>query len=260
MGNDRVNNLLNTTLAGKITKQIAAQQKDKKDVIKADEWNKFIGQIKTGNTINKHISLENAMNSITKYAVVEAKKQNRTADDVAKEWYNLLGMELSKQAEKPQDPKGKDLPEIDPECEKGFYREDGTLEYKNEYADNKETLLMTTHYRTDGKTVEYIEEYSPETGNVVKSTDYTLDEQIDFINESNEDGQWTKQIGYRKDGTVEYVNEYNPEQNAQKVSTTHYLPDGETVESVDEYSPETGKVIKTTNYAPDGEVLSEENL
>ena len=245
MGTDKVdNNFLNATLAGKITKKLSAKQNNQTDVIKADIWNEFIQQIGTGNKIKNQISLHNAVNSITKYAVVEAHKQNRNADEVAKEWFNLMGLELS--AQKSDELTADVMPdilvsaendnqpavEVDQDCEHATYREDGTLESVDEFSDNN-TLLKTKHYRDDGKTIEYEEEFSPTTGKVVRSTDYTPEGKILFVNESDDNGVWLRQTNYREDGTVDYINEYDPAHHGEVVFTTHYKADGETVDYID---------------------------
>lgn len=245
MGTNKVeNNFLNATIAGKITKKLSEKRKNQTDAIKADVWNEFVQQIGTGNKIKNQISLQNAVNSITKYAVVEAHKQNKKADEVAKEWFNLMGLELSaKKADEVQtavmsevlqsnETGNKPAVEIDQDCEHATYREDGTLESVDEYSDNN-TLLKTTHYLTDGKTIEYEEEFSPTTGKVVKSTDYTPEGKVKFVNENDDDGIWIRQTNYRENGTVDYINEYDPAKQGEIVFTTHYKADGKTVDYID---------------------------
>ena len=232
MGNDRVENLLNSTLAGKITKNLSAKQQNQTDVIKADIWNEFIEKIKTGKTVKTGISLENAMNSITKYAVIEAQKQNKSANDVAKEWFNLMGLELgdtkpeevsaeTEQAAQPEP--ARTQPEIDADCERAVCDENGIWTV-NEY-DTSDRLIKSTHYEPDGTHIDYTEDFIPETGNVEKLTQYSGD-RVDFVNTNDQDGNWIKQESYRPDGTLKAYKEYD---NGKVVYKLNFAEDGVTV-------------------------------
>lgn len=289
MGNDRVDNLLNTTLAGKITRNLAAEQKNQTNTIKANIWNKFVEMIGTGKSIKSEISLENAMNSITKYAVVEAGKQNKTVNELATEWLNIMGLELS--SKKPANDvvaaeledlvsEGKAEPvaetssvEIDPDCEESFYDEDYNRFVVNRYDDmTSKNLLKQTYYLPDRKTKEFDEEYSPE-GVKVRLTEYYPDGKIEFVNEHNDKGQWVKQTNYRADGTLESVNEYNPETGKYQsrklysgndkqgkrdypaeimIKEQVYRDDG-TLEREDRFSNISGKRYERRYYSVDGE-------
>ena len=236
MGNDRVDMLLNSTLAGKLTKTLAAKQDNQEKSIKANIWNDFVAKIKIGNCIKNEISLENAMNSITKYAVVEAHKQNRSANDIAREWFDLMGLEIST-------PKKEDVsidetesaqlttnqPEIDPECEEAILGEDGQWCVKR-YESGK--LFSNTYYNTDCKTIDYLEEFSQETGKIEKMTQYN-DNMVEFVNIHDEDGKWIKQEAYRPDGTLKTYKEYDPEQTGKLVYQLNYAEDGKTITSIE---------------------------
>ena len=275
MGNERVD-FLNTTLAGKITKKLYAEQKTQTNVIKANVWNDFIGKIKTGNTIQNEISLENAVKSITKYAVLEANRQKRSADEVAKDWFNLMGLELSnktvqkvlekveEQVQKKEDaPKEavkeeqnlqsaseKKVPNIKIDeacnCEEAYYDEDGKP-CVNRY-DNLQsrTLLKTTHYFDDVNR-DYDEEFVPGTDKVLKTTDY-IENKPAFTNIHNDKQQWTKQINYRENGTVESVNIYNPEKTGEIKTKEYYKEDGKTLDYDQEFFPGTKVVFDETDY------------
>lgn len=88
-----VNKLLNTTLAGQIAKQLDAKDGNKDEQISASIWNKFVNEIGTGKTISENgsISIVNAMNSITTYAVRLAKQAGKNVDELAKEWLENAG-------------------------------------------------------------------------------------------------------------------------------------------------------------------------
>lgn len=275
MGNERVD-FLNTTLAGKITKKLYAEQKTQTNVIKANVWNDFIDKIKTGNTIQNEISLENAVKSITKYAVLEANRQKRSANDVAKEWFNLMGLELSnstvqevleqveqvqekddtpketvQEEQKPQSVSEKKVPNIKIDeacnCEEAYYDEDDKP-CVNRY-DNLQsrTLLKTTHYHDDCENRDYDEEFIPGTDKVLKTTDY-IENKPTFTNVHNDKLQWTEQINYREDGTVESVNKYNPEKTGEIKTTEYYKEDGKTLDYDQEFFPGTKVVFDQTDY------------
>ena len=82
-----VNPLLNKTSAGQIAQKLDAADGTKDGKINASIWNEF-AQEHGGKTINESIDVESAMNSITTYAIREAKKADKNINDLAQEWFN----------------------------------------------------------------------------------------------------------------------------------------------------------------------------
>lgn len=102
-----INKLLNTTLAGQIAKKLDAKDDNSDGKISGSVWNQFVGEIGTGKTISENgfISIENAMNSITIYAVRLSKQEGKSVNELAKEW-------LNKYNDTQQTPKTEDTLEI----------------------------------------------------------------------------------------------------------------------------------------------------
>ncbi len=78
------------TLAGQIVQQL--NKKDSKDdeKIEASIWNKFVGELGAGKTIQKSISLDDAVNSVTTYLVRLARQSKVSVDELAAKWLNKL--------------------------------------------------------------------------------------------------------------------------------------------------------------------------
>jgi len=82
-----VQKLLNSTLAGKMARQLDA--KDGTDnKISASIWNDFVARIGTGKTINDSISVVQAMNSITTYCCKLGAADGKSGTQKAQEWCN----------------------------------------------------------------------------------------------------------------------------------------------------------------------------
>ena len=82
-----INPLLNSTLAGQIAQKLDGADGTKDGKIEKSIWDAF-AQEHGGKTINESIDVESAMNSITTYAIREAKKADKSIDDLAQEWLN----------------------------------------------------------------------------------------------------------------------------------------------------------------------------
>ena len=83
-----IQKLLNSTLAGFIAQKLDA--KDGKDgKISASVWNEFAAQY-GGKSIKESISVADAMNSITTYAIRESKKAGKSTNELATEWLDTL--------------------------------------------------------------------------------------------------------------------------------------------------------------------------
>lgn len=88
-----IQKLLNTTAAGQMAKKLDANDGAEDGFIKGSIWNEFVKEIGTGKEISENgsISIENAMKSITTYAVREGAKSDKSANDLAADWMNKLG-------------------------------------------------------------------------------------------------------------------------------------------------------------------------
>lgn len=58
--------------------------------IEASIWNKFVGELGAGKTIQESISLDDAVNSVTTYLVRLARQSNERVDELATKWLNKL--------------------------------------------------------------------------------------------------------------------------------------------------------------------------
>ena len=84
-----VNPLLNSTLAGQIAQKLDAKDGNKDGKISASIWNEFVAG-KGGKEINEFIDVEQAMKSITTYAVRSGTNE-KSADSLAGEWLETAG-------------------------------------------------------------------------------------------------------------------------------------------------------------------------
>lgn len=57
------------TLAGQIVQQLNKNDNEDDKKIEASIWNKFVGELGAGKTIQESISLDDAVNSVTTYLV-----------------------------------------------------------------------------------------------------------------------------------------------------------------------------------------------
>ena len=118
--------------------------------------------------------------------------------------------------------------------------------------------LVRTFNSFDGKKISTIDEYNPETGGIIKSTEYQSDgKRIWYTDEFDpENGKRIKFTKYQSDGKrIWHTDEFNPETEG-KIKSTWYQGDGKTIWYIDEYNPETGKIIKTTWYQEDGKTVA----
>ena len=97
-----INKMVNGTLSGQIAQKLDAADGKKDGKISAFVWNEFVKD-KGGKEIQSYISVENALKSITTYAVRDSKKseEGKSINELAKNWLaNLVG-------------KAKDVPQAD---------------------------------------------------------------------------------------------------------------------------------------------------
>ncbi|WP_084193794.1 DUF2963 domain-containing protein [Candidatus Phytoplasma tritici] len=89
--------------------------------------------------------------------------------------------------------------------------------------------LPITFYKPDCTTINYINEYNKDTGNLIKKTYYKTDGKI-----------------------IDYIEEYNKD-IGKLIKTTYFCRDGKTIDYIEKYDLQTGKKIKIY-YNPDGTV------
>lgn len=78
------------TLAGQIVQQLDIKDNKDDGKIEASIWNKFVGELGAGKTIQESISLNDAVNSVTTYLVRLARQSNERVDELAAKWLNKL--------------------------------------------------------------------------------------------------------------------------------------------------------------------------
>ena len=138
-----------------------------------------------------------------------------------------------------------------------FQADGEKLNYVIDYSPETGKKLKMTGYQADGKTLDSVIDYSPETGKRLKKTGYqadgkTLDSVTDY---SPETGKMSKKRDFQSDGkTVKAVTKYSPE-TGKMSKKTDFQSDGKTVKAVTEYPPETGKAVKITRYQADGKTV-----
>ena len=109
----------------------------------------------------------------------------------------------------------------EPISKKTFYQEDGkTIESILDFDPNTGNKCKYTSYQKDGKTIKAITDYDPNTGNRIKYTSY------------QEDGK-----------TIKAITDYDPN-TGNRIKYTSYQEDGKTIKEITDYDPKTGKEIK----------------
>ena len=107
---------------------------------------------------------------------------------------------------------------------------DGKLVQELISKDNKR-LNRINKFQADGKTIDSVADYSPETGKMLKETKFQIDGKTPYL-----------------------VTDYSPE-TGKMLKETVFLRDGKTLDYVTDYSPETGEFLKTTVFFKDGGVI-----
>ena len=171
-----------------------------------------------------------------------SKKGSETLDN-AKNKASEIADNLSKKGSESIDNVDKNIPEITSLNPKPIedidYSDFSKIEgesYKDEMfickdLKNSEGQLVRTYISFDGKTLKFIEDYDPITGNTLKLT------------------------CYKKDGkTLSSITDYDTS-TKNPLKDTLYREDGKTLESTTDYDPTTGKQLKYTFYREDGKIL-----
>ena len=128
-------------------------------------------------------------------------------------------------------------------------------EIKENSLQAQQTLLL---YLED-KPVDYVNEYNPTTGNIIRTTYYISEDSpaAAVTDYEPETGKAAKTTFYQDDGeTIMGVSEYDSD-SGNEIRRISYNDDGKTVSFIIEYAPDTGKRIKTTFYRPDGSIALE---
>ena len=130
--------------------------------------------------------------------------------------YNTQTWNIEKEYCFSESKKLKSIDEYNPEKNRSllkstYFCEDGrTVEYTMEY-DFKTKGLITTYFYKDSKTVKNIEEYDPKTKLLLKSTFFSKnglkEKETEFIPGTRD---ILKHTSFNKDGKIEKVTEYNP--------------------------------------------------
>ena len=287
MGNEEVK-YLDTTWAGKVTKSLIVKQKNqtketnKVTIIKANIWNDFMKKIhKTGSDVKNGIILENAINSITKYAVVEGQKQGRSAEDVAKDWFELMGLELSSKNDET-----KIVDEVSESAQAKDVAEAPTavvpdnqpaIAGNNEANKNKEAVILAPVNEhvipsilqenknvpegdpfipgsfTDRNGQPSVRKYSVD-GGIIKTIHYLKDgKTVDYIEDDYTQNGIPKRFTQYTEGKVEFVNIRNDE--GKLIKQENYRED-ESLDYINEYNPNTEhptRVVTRTYYKQDEE-------
>ena len=273
----KIDRLLQSTSAGQLAQQLDAADGKKDGKISASVWNSFVDG-KGGKDIKNYINVENAMNSITSYAVKNSQSSGTKIDDLMNKWIN------NSPALDPNPPKADaNPPKADPNppaSEAGSKKlkaieakypnnagrtikiGDFTYEHDEkgyltsiENSSGKETLHV---WRNDDGSVDLYEryEYNGKDGNEPDFTAYNPDGSVKSYTRSDYDanGNMTKRTWYDSDGSVKDYYRYEYDDKGNETKCTRYNPDG----SVKEYNrfeyDDNGNNTKETWYNPDGSV------
>ncbi|CCP88915.1 hypothetical protein, partial sequence, partial [Candidatus Phytoplasma solani] len=119
---------------------------------------------------------------------------------------------------------------------KTFYQSDGkTIDFINEYDKHSGELVNKTQHQFDGTTIKSIIKYS-QYDDKLKEV-----EKIDY-DYNKDNGKLIKET-YNND----YINEYDKD-TGKLVKETNYQPDRENLWYIHEYDKKTYKLVKKTNY------------
>ncbi|WP_017191716.1 DUF2963 domain-containing protein [Poinsettia branch-inducing phytoplasma] len=126
--------------------------------------------------------------------------------------------------------------------------------------DFPEPILKRVFYKSDDKTINYIEENKYNSDEkLIKKTFYNSDgKNIDYIfrNEYNSDKKIIKTTYFQSDDkTINCIEEYEYDPDEKLIKTTQYQPDGKTINRIYDYDSNE-KIIKTTFYNSDGQTIN----
>lgn len=130
-----------------------------------------------------------------------------------------------------------------------FYNDGKTIRGIHEYNPLKsEFETRYIKFKEDGKTIEWTDDFDPETGKRYKVTWFRDDgKTIDWIDELNpQTSKTARTIWFNDDGkTIARVDERSPSNEHIKVKSTLFKEDGKTIDKVINFDPKTGEEIKT---------------
>ena len=231
----KIDRLLQSTTAGQLAQQLDAADGKKDGKISASVWNSFVDG-KGGKGIKNYINVENAMNSITSYAVKNSQSSGTKINDLMDKWIN------NSPALDPNPPKADPNP---PASEAGSKKlkaieakypnnagrtiKIGDFTYEHDEkgyltsiknSSGKNTLIV---WRNDDGSVDYYERY--EDGDY---TAYNPDGSVNCYSRSDYDdkGNRTKRTHYNHDGSVDYYTRYEYDANGNLTKETCYNSDG----------------------------------
>ena len=254
----KIDRLLQSTSAGQLAQQLDAADGKKDGKISASVWNSFV-EGKGGKDIKNYINVENAMNSITSYAVKTSQSSGTKINDLMDKWINNSpALDPTPPKADANPPKAEPAPANDtnpPASEAGTsqykelttrkpeyagkevkvgdctytYNEDGYLDsIKN--SSGKKTLSVLLRY-DEGSVLQYRRSEYDTNGNETKRTCYNSDGSVEFYSRSDYDanGNMTKDTCYNPDGSVKFYSRYDYDENGKKM--TQYDPDGSVQQS-----------------------------
>ncbi|NWN45877.1 DUF2963 domain-containing protein [Candidatus Phytoplasma pruni] len=108
--------------------------------------------------------------------------------------------------------------------------------------------IKETTYNSDG--TKTIDEYGPD--GIISSTEYNPDESIHYIEEYSPENNNLIKTTWFHDGRTYHIEEYHP-QTGNKTKFTSYYPNGN-IKTLEKFKPHSGKLIKSTTYYPKGSI------
>ena len=223
--------LMNTTSAGKIAKLLDSMDNGGSDgQIEASIWNAFVAD-KGGKTISNSISIEDALKSITTYAVREGHKLGESTSNVAKNWINNIGSTMTNV--KDNNP---------PSALDSKYTAQNISNANKTITDP--TTKQKIRYNSEGYVDWIVDEYGctifeRDTSELIN---YGLNGHNNIIVKYNLNGEVIEYTRYKEIANKSKSQTYNPDGSLKSYSETEF--DG------------SGHVLKETVYNPDGTVQS----
>ena len=284
-----INPLVNSTLAGRIAKELDKKDGKEDGKISASVWNEFVAD-KGGKQIKYSITVENAMNSITTYAV-RNQSNEVPVDDLAEKWFNkevefnknnppappvvetapaevaVPIVENATDVARPEhDPNGPPVNDPNPPVGMGVRIPESTPpmpidlyppreEFPNPALANKKVELPNggfVEYDGDGfSRGEY-----DENGNHTRSIDRTDDGGIIYYRdyEYDENGNCTRKVCRNPDGSIEYYTDFEDDENGNNTRAVVRNPDGSIDTIVDREYDENGNRTREVRRNPDGSI------
>ena len=253
----KIDRLLQSTSAGQLAQQLDAADGKKDGKISASVWNSFVDG-KGGKDIKNYINVENAMNSITSYAVKNSQSSGTKINDLMDKWINNSpALDPNPPKADPNPPKADANPpkaDTNPPASEAGSKKLKAIEAKYPNNAGRTIKIGDSTYEHDEKG--YLTCIRNSSGKMTLDVWRNEDGSVDFYIRSGYDdkGNETKWTYYNSDGSVDSFERYEYDANGNKTKETWYKADGSVREYFRYDYDDKGNRTKTTYYNPDGSI------